>query len=84
MGLRSRSRVLSMRIDFLQLQRTSQGFRLVAHPEAKRIPKEIDIEVAYDVRQGNPFSRYSPLDFELNKLPNTTWWKRIEGINSKG
>ena len=53
----------------LQFKRTKQGFHLSAHPDAKRIPKEIDIEVAYDVRQGNPFNRYSIFDFELNKPP---------------
>jgi hypothetical protein len=68
---------------FLQLQRTTQGFRLVAHPEAKRIPKEIDIEVAYDVRQGNPFSRYSPLDFELNKPPIRMAGKGLKASISK-
>ena len=54
---------------FLLLHRTKQGFRLSARPNAKRLPKEINIEVAYDVRQGNPFSKYSNLDFELAKPP---------------
>jgi hypothetical protein len=54
---------------FLQLQRTKQGFRLSARPDAKRLPKEIDIEIAYDVRQGNPFKKYSRFDFELNNPP---------------
>jgi hypothetical protein len=54
---------------FLQLHRTKQGFGLSARPGAERIPREIDGEVAYDVRQGNPFKRYSNLDFELNKPP---------------
>jgi hypothetical protein len=68
---------------FLQLQRTTQGFRLIAHPEAKRIPKEIDIEVAYDVRQGNPFRRYSPLDFELDKPPIRVGGKSLKASISK-
>jgi hypothetical protein len=54
---------------FLQLHRTKQGFRLSVRPGAERIPREIDVEVAYDVRQGNAFKRYSNLDFELNKPP---------------
>ncbi|MCX8117097.1 MAG: hypothetical protein N3G78_04075 [Desulfobacterota bacterium] len=54
---------------FLFLQRTEQGFRLSALPHADILPKEIEVEMAYDVRQGNPFHRYSPLDFELNKPP---------------
>jgi hypothetical protein len=55
--------------QFLQLHRTKQGFRLSVRPGAERVPKQIDIEMAYDFRQGNPFNRYSKLDFELNKPP---------------
>ena len=33
------------------------------------MPKEIYVEVAYDVRQGNPFSKYDAFDFELDKAP---------------
>ena len=54
---------------FLQLQRTKQGFRLSARADANPLPKEIDIEVVYDVRQANSFNRFSLLDFELNKPP---------------
>ena len=34
-----------------------------------RIPKFITLEMAYDVRQGNPFKRYQPFDFTLGKPP---------------
>ncbi len=53
----------------LQLQKTRGGFRLSGHPDAKILPKIITIEMAYDVRRGNPFKRYQPFDFELNKPP---------------
>lgn len=33
------------------------------------MPKIATVEVAYDVRQGNPFKKYQPFDFELNKPP---------------
>lgn len=68
---------------FLQLQRTQQGFRLSARPDANLLPKEIDIEVAYDVRQGNPFNRYSHFDFELNKPPIRVSAKGIKASISK-
>ena len=55
--------------QFLQLHRTKQGFRVSAHPDAKVLPKEINLEVAYDVREGNPFKKYRTFDFELNKPP---------------
>ncbi len=57
------------RDQFLQLQRVKGGFRLSRHPTADRLPKVIFVHVAYDVRRGNPFRRYQPFDFELNKLP---------------
>lgn len=68
---------------FLLLKRTKQGFRLSARTEAKKLPKEIDIEVAYDVRQGNPFKLYSHFDFELNKPPIRASGKGIKASISK-
>ncbi|MBN1626672.1 MAG: hypothetical protein JW944_09125 [Deltaproteobacteria bacterium] len=74
----------SMAADrFLVLHRTKQGFRLSARPEARKLPKEIDIEVAYDVRQGNPFKLYSHFDFELNKPPIRASGKGIKASISK-
>jgi hypothetical protein len=55
--------------SFFQVQRTKDGFRLSKHPRARRLPKIVTIEMAYDVRQGNPFKKYQPFDFELNKFP---------------
>jgi hypothetical protein len=52
-----------------QVHKTKQGFRLTADPIAKVLPREISIEMAYDVREGNPFKRYRILDFELDKPP---------------
>jgi hypothetical protein len=55
--------------QYFQVQRTKDGFRLSKHPQAKRLPKVVTLEMAYDVRQGNPFKKYQPFDFELNKFP---------------
>ncbi len=54
---------------FFRLHRTKGGFILTKHPDAKTLPKIATVEVAYDVRQGNPFKKYQPFDFELNKPP---------------
>ena len=54
------------------------GFRIKRHPDAKVIPKIITLEVVYDVRQGNPFKRYQPFDFELNKSPIKIKGKGVE------
>jgi len=55
--------------QYFQVQRTKEGFRLSKHPQAKRLPKVVTLEMAYDVRQGNPFKKYQPFDFALNKFP---------------
>lgn len=55
--------------QFLQMKRTTQGFRLTVNPKAKRIPKYINVQIAYDIRQGNPFRKYSIFDFDLDKPP---------------
>lgn len=35
--------------------------------DPERFPQTVKIEVAYDVETGNPFKKYSPLDFRLGK-----------------
>lgn len=59
----------------LLLSRVKGGFRLSLHPEAKVYPRTIEMEMAYDVRQGNPFRLYRPYDFDLEKVPIS-----IEGV----
>jgi hypothetical protein len=50
------------------------GFSVVSARDADRnlLPYIINIEVAYDVATGNPFKKYSPLDFKLGKNGNIT------------
>ena len=48
-----------------QLQRLAGGFRLRATPQAESLPDRVRIQVAYDVRRGNPFRLYRLLDFDL-------------------
>ena len=62
----------------MQPQKIEGGFRLKRHPDAKAIPRMITLEVAYDVRQGNPFKRYQPFDFELNRSPIKITGKGVE------
>ena len=59
----------------LLLGRLKSGFRISLHPEAKFYPRTIELEMAYDVRQGNPFRLYRTFDFDLEKAPI-----RIEGV----
>lgn len=48
------------------------GFRIVSGDPDAPIPKRLDIRVAYDVRRGDPLSKYDPADFRLDKPP-ITW-----------
>jgi len=54
---------------FLRLRRVKGGFRIMGNPEAGRMPKYMTVEVAYDVRRGNPFQQYQPLDFQFGRPP---------------
>ncbi|MBO3803982.1 MAG: hypothetical protein JTT11_08980 [Candidatus Brockarchaeota archaeon] len=53
----------------IQINRLADGFHISLNPRATKRPSTIRVKVAYDVRRGNPFKWYDPLDFELNKPP---------------
>lgn len=53
----------------LKLSPIKGGFRLRRRPHAKKLPRYISLWVAYEVRSGNPFKKFSPFDFELTKAP---------------
>lgn len=45
------------------------GFRITCgHPDAE-LPGCLRIRAAYDIRSGNPFKRYNPMDFDLGTPP---------------
>lgn len=54
---------------YLQLHRVKGGFRLSRHAKACSLPRHISVWAAYEVRNGNPFKKYTPLDFDLEKPP---------------
>lgn len=62
----------------LRLIKIKGGFKLNKKPEASAIPKIITIEMAYDVRQGNPFKKYQPFDFSLGKAPIRVRGKHVK------
>lgn len=55
--------------SYLQLHRVKGGFGLARATKARSIPKQLIIWAAYEVRNGNPFKKYTPLDFDLEKPP---------------
>ena len=57
------------REPFFQLQKLGGGFRLSGTGAEQALPAAIRVEVAYEVRRGNPFAHYQTLDFELDRSP---------------
>ncbi|MCC6609492.1 MAG: hypothetical protein IT515_07430 [Burkholderiales bacterium] len=47
------------------LQKLAGGFRLCGAGEAGAVPRFAAVQAAYEVRRGNPFALYQPLDFDL-------------------
>lgn len=55
--------------SYLQLNAIQGGFRLGRRAKAAQIPRFISIWIAYEVRSGNPFKKYTALDFDVNQEP---------------
>jgi len=53
--------------NYLQLNPIKSGFRLTKQPKARKLPKFISVWMAYEVRSGNPFKKYTPLDFDVSQ-----------------
>jgi len=56
-------------LSYLQLHRIKGGFALTRKSRAEKVPKLITIWMAYEVRSGSPFRKYTPLDFLLENPP---------------
>ncbi len=55
--------------NYLQLNAIKGGFSLTKKSKSRRIPRYITIWMAYEVRTGNPFKKYTPLDFDVSQPP---------------
>ena len=55
----------------LQVAQIPGGLTIRRHPRAKRRPETVRVKLGYIVRRGNPFRKYNPADFELDKNPIT-------------
>ena len=56
-------------INYLQLNPIKGGFSLTKRSKSTRVPKFITVWMAYEVRTGNPFKKYTPLDFDVSRPP---------------
>jgi hypothetical protein len=55
--------------SYIQLKPVKGGFRLAKRSKATKVPRYVNIWIAYEVRSGNPFKKYMPLDFDICKPP---------------
>ena len=55
--------------SYLQLGVIKGGYRLSRRTKATQVPRFVTIWMAYEVRSGNPFKKYTPLDFDVGKEP---------------
>jgi len=55
--------------NYLQLNAIKGGFNLTKKSKTRRVPRYITIWMAYEVRTGNPFKKYTPLDFDVGRPP---------------
>jgi len=55
--------------NYLRLSPIKGGFNLAKKARSKRVPRYITIWLAYEVRAGNPFKKYTPLDFDVAQPP---------------
>lgn len=54
---------------YLKLSPIKGGFRLMRKAKATKLPRYVTIWAAYEVRSGNPFKKYTPLDFDVSQNP---------------
>jgi hypothetical protein len=55
--------------SYLQLGAIKGGFRLSRQTRATQVPRYITLWIAYEVRSGNPFKKYTALDFDIGREP---------------
>jgi len=55
--------------SYLQLSAVRGGFRLRRRTKATQVPRFVTVWMAYEVRSGNPFKKFTPLDFDVSQEP---------------
>jgi hypothetical protein len=63
---------------FFHLQKLKGGFRIAGAGNGADMPRQAAVQVAYEVRRGNPFLQYQLPDFELDKAPITLEARHLE------
>ncbi len=47
---------------------SENGIRITNNPDAEELPETVSVTLAYDTPDGNPFNKYSPLDFNVKNM----------------
>lgn len=68
----------------LKLSRVKGGFRLSLPADTAPVPFLLTIWVAYEVRSGNPFKKYTTLDFDLSQPPIAVSGEGFEVATCRG
>lgn len=55
--------------SYLQISAIKGGFRLGRRAKARQVPRFVTVWMAYEVRSGNPFKKYTALDFDVGIEP---------------
>jgi len=65
---------LPKRPQLFTISQTKDGFHVhsTEHLTTDKLPIVLNLQVAYDVVQGNPYNKYSPLDFKFGRNGNIT------------
>lgn len=61
----------------MKIQKVEGGFKISPIDSKVDVPNKFMVSVAYEVRQGNPFSKFNKFDFELNKEPIKRWVRNV-------
>lgn len=54
---------------YMQLNPIKGGFSLRRRAKSTKVPKFVTVWMAYEVRSGNPFKKYTRLDFDVSQKP---------------
>jgi hypothetical protein len=63
-----------------RISRVKGGFRIGPSDSVIKPPVRLDIQVAYDMRKGNPLTKYHPSDFMLEREP-IRYCDSIKGVS---
>lgn len=61
-----------------RINRVKGGFSVTPGDPAARLPAQIELRAAYDVRRGNPMAKYRAADFRLDEPPIKIEWKGLD------